>query len=67
MNNWIPVAQQLPPLGERFDAWTNRNERLANCGAYVGHWDEEFRRECMLLKGITHWMPIPKAPNEEKQ
>jgi hypothetical protein len=60
-DEWIPVKKSLPPMGKRFDAWAH-GEYTPNCGAYVGSWTDESRRETMLVKGTTHWKPIPSAP-----
>jgi hypothetical protein len=63
---WTSIEKSLPPLNTVFDAWTNRNERLADHGAYAGSWDDDFRYRTMKVRGITHWM-IPVAPNREQQ
>ena len=31
-DNWISVDNELPPLGEKFDAWSITEGRLANHG-----------------------------------
>ena len=63
MLGWISVTEELPPLNMRFDVWDNHHKkRLADHGAFTGPWDDDFRRECMLIKGYTHWMHIPEAP-----
>ena len=63
MLGWISVTEELPPLNMRFDVWDNHHKkRLADHGAFTGPWDDDFRRECMLIKGYTHWMYIPEAP-----
>lgn len=59
---WISVDDQLPPMGEPFDAWHASGERLADHGPYVGSWDEDFRRQVMRANNITHWMPRPAPP-----
>lgn len=64
MSEWISVKDELPPIGERFDAWTSRGDRLADHGAFVGSWDDDFRRDVMTVRGITHWMPLPAPPKE---
>lgn len=61
-DDWIPVKQRLPDIGQRFDAWMH-GRYSPDHGAYVGSWDDDFRRESMLLNGITHWKPLPKAPS----
>lgn len=61
MSDWIPVKQKLPEIGQRFDAWVH-GKYEPNCGAYVGSWSDEDRKATMLVKGITHWKPVPSAP-----
>ena len=61
---WISVEEKLPPMNERFDVWDKYHEcRLADHGAFVGQWDDDFRKDTMLIKGYTHWMPIPPPPS----
>lgn len=55
---WINTKEKLPALGERFLSYINGE--LIICGAYVGHWEDDFRRECMTLRGQHFWMPLPK-------
>lgn len=62
---WISIEKELPPLNLSFDAWHVSEGRVANMGAYVGHWDDDFRREVMLVKGFTHWMHKPGIPHGE--
>lgn len=59
---WISVDDELPPMGQHFDAWHVSGERLADHGPYVGSWDEDFRRQVMRANGITHWMVRPAPP-----
>lgn len=63
-SKWISVKDRLPEIGQPYDAWLATNTRVADCGPYIGPWNEDFRRECMLIKGITHWRPIPEGPKK---
>lgn len=60
-DGWIPTKHRLPNIGDRFDAWID-GRRIADHGAYIGSWTDDDRRSTMLMKGITHWRPIPSAP-----
>ena len=65
---WISVEEELPPMNEPFDVWDDYNKcRLADHGAFVGSWDDDFRKETMLIKGHTHWMALPEAPGNAQQ
>ena len=58
---WVSVEERLPELNQRFHAFVNSKIEY-NCGAYVGHWNESDMRKAMLIKGITHWMPVQIPP-----
>lgn len=63
---WIPVVEALPPLHVKFDVWDDYHKcRLADHGAYEGPWDDDFRRDTLLIHGYTHWMIVvpPVASN----
>lgn len=62
MCQWISIFDELPVLGQRYDAW-HYSGREANHGAYVGNWSEEDQRENMRLKGTLYWMALPEKPN----
>ena len=58
---WIPVTERLPPIGERYHA--NHYSGIEyNHAPFVGTWDDEFRREVMLVQGYTHWKPVDTPP-----
>lgn len=66
--SWIPVEKQLPALGQRV---------LATNGHFVGeayrHTVNGWQRPCQaydwqkVLGKVTHWQPLPQAPNEERR
>ena len=63
-DNWIKTEDELPALGQRFNAVIH-NKVTYDCGAYEGHWSDDDRRRTMLIKGITHWQPLLKLPAEK--
>lgn len=62
---WIPVSERVPDNGINFDAWHISGKRYADHGAFAGSTDEDFKREVMTINGITHWKPLPPAPDKE--
>lgn len=61
MSEWISVNDRLPEVGVSVLAWKP-------CGPFVGFYDGDTwmvttdqYNEC----GITHWMPLPKAPTPD--
>lgn len=61
---WTSVEKELPPMNQKFDVWDNHHKkRIADHGAFVGEWDDQFRKETMLIKGHTHWMLQPPPPS----
>ena len=49
---WISVMDKLPPLNVNFDVWDSYHKcRLADHGCFTGSWDDDFRRDTMLIKG----------------
>lgn len=64
---WISVEDEVPEIGQSFDAWNIRGERFPDHGAYVGHgWDKQGIKENMLIHSFTHWMPLPTPPEKEQ-
>lgn len=60
---WIPVSERLPEKYKSVIAWT-RNWELGEA-AYDGQtfrWPYDGHRA-----EVTHWMPMPEPPEEEKQ
>lgn len=66
--NWISAAEKMPPVGE----WLIVSGKKASnfdpivCEAsffgMLGH----TRDRCFVVVDITHWMPMPAAPEAEK-
>ena len=63
-NEWLTLSIDcMPKINQRFDAWVN-GRREPDCGPYIGGgWDKQFQFDCMSIKGITHWMPLPEPPS----
>ena len=72
MSNWISVSDKLPELHSE---WANVEPVLCiNCGVIhigcvlkctdgIALWYEvTSERWRWLLKGVTHWMPLPSLP-----
>ena len=62
---WIPVSERLPEKDGFYnvvmngDIWGEPDVWSAtSCGFYNGKWDEDGAT-------ITHWMPLPSAPDSE--
>lgn len=65
MMQWIPTEKQLPPENEdvlTLDRYGNiRNRRLSKLSGDI----LLFRPDGLApQKHITHWMPLPKAPQK---
>ena len=70
MPRWIPVKERLP------EAWwpvlglikfLDKDEPPAQQVLWYlgnGHWREVWRGD-MIESDVTHWMPLPKGPEEE--
>lgn len=63
MSEWISIEDDLPPIGDNFHG-AHYSGVHWNCGAFIGSWDDDFRREVMKLRGYSHWMHLQKHPNE---
>ena len=57
---WIPVTERLPEYGQRV---------IAHSGGVVAHtvhfcyfWNKDYDS----WQRVTHWMPLPEPPKEEK-
>lgn len=57
---WIPVTERLPEPG--VDVLAAYRDRHINMGTAGDDWLEEDIEYCY----ITHWMPLPEPPKEEK-
>ncbi|EIX9454460.1 DUF551 domain-containing protein [Klebsiella pneumoniae] len=77
---WIPVSERMPKMGEhqcyvlaadfKNHYWPNiPNTQVGVYGDWFGDgnpaWDDG-DGEDLHLKEVTHWMPLPAAPQEVK-
>lgn len=66
-NNWIPVSERLPEEGGRYWCYVEEQNSLGkshyqwNCS-----WNGEIWGGAMMYGRVTHWMPLPAAPQEVK-
>lgn len=61
MSEWIKVSGRLPEVGDDiFLCWCK--ERVGSCGYPVVL---KFDRELWDILDVTHWTPLPAAPEEE--
>nr|WP_240336234.1 DUF551 domain-containing protein [Klebsiella aerogenes] len=64
---WIPVSEQLPEEGGRYWCYVEEQNSLGkshyqwNCS-----WNGEIWGGAMMYGRVTHWMPLPNPPKEEK-
>ena len=58
-DDWISVKDRLPKNDDEVLVST----RLKNIG--IGWWDSYWRSD-LSVKEITHWMPMPAPPEEER-
>ena len=73
---WIPVEEMLPEEGKRCLLYTPCDGIIC-VGYYAGKDEWQHRHKWRLVtamrstqtltKKVTHWMPLPKAPKEEKE
>lgn len=66
---WIPVTERLPLYGQ--DVLATRvfgdGEKCQEIlMAHVAVWNEETGEKWWNATNITHWMPLPEPPKEEK-
>ncbi len=67
MNKWISVKDELPPIethiilyngdvifGLYSDDWHGKNYFTTNFEQFLG------------VEDVTHWMPLPEPPNEQR-
>ncbi|HFE8672409.1 TPA: DUF551 domain-containing protein [Klebsiella pneumoniae] len=64
---WIPVSERLPEEGGRYWCYVEEQNSLGkshyqwNCSWNKGAWSDK-----ALTGRVTHWMPLPNPPKEEK-
>lgn len=64
-NGWIPVSERMPEEGGRYWCYVEEQNSLGkshyqwNCSWNEGAWSDK-----ALTGRVTHWMPMPSAPQE---
>ena len=67
VSGWIPVSERLPEEGGRYWCYVEEQNSLGkshyqwNCSWNEGAWSDR-----ALTGRVTHWMPLPAAPQEVK-
>lgn len=67
VQGWIPVSERLPEEGGRYWCYVEEQNSLGkshyqwNCS-----WNGEIWGGAMMHGRVTHWMPLPAAPQEVK-
>ncbi len=65
VSGWIPVSERLPEEGGRYWCYVEEQNSLGkihyqwNCSWNGNAWSDN-----MLTGHVTHWMPLPAAPQE---
>ncbi len=74
---WIPVEERLPeenvtvlafnadPHAEKYVL--ARYRTVVYLGCYWCQFDQEYDSWCASCWKVTHWMPLPQPPKEEKK
>lgn len=66
-DTWIPVSERMPEEGGRYWCYVEEQNSLGkshyqwNCS-----WNGEIWGGAMMYGRVTHWMPLPAAPQEVK-
>ncbi|WP_343558462.1 DUF551 domain-containing protein [Klebsiella aerogenes] len=66
-DTWIPISERLPEEGGRYWCYVEEQNSLGkshyqwNCS-----WNGEIWGGAMMYGRVTHWMPLPAAPQEVK-
>ena len=67
-NKWVSVKDRMPKDGQDVLAYLNYGEetRIAPCNYYNGVWYDSVMNCVVVLQDVTHWMPLPEPPKEDK-
>ena len=67
--NWISVKDRLPDNEQDVLAYLNDGEetRIAPCNYTNGVWFDCVMNCVVVLRHVTHWMPLPEPPKEEER
>nr|EKV4192178.1 DUF551 domain-containing protein [Klebsiella michiganensis] len=57
-NRWIPVSERMPEKNGMYQVWNGKH--MAAHSFFFGSF------QCINPEQITHWMPLPAAPQEVK-
>lgn len=63
MTNWIKCSERLPEDGVGVLAWWSGGCVKALYDPRPKEW-KHYDYLDMRLSGVTHWQPLPEAPNE---
>jgi hypothetical protein len=72
MSEWISVKDQLPPPQTEV-LWWNKTahqagvsswEYMSHCENTMVYWGDAGN---VSIKNFTHWMPLPKPPEDAKE
>jgi hypothetical protein len=69
VNGWISVKDRLPEQDMQILAWSGGLGDIppfCTGGYELWNWSIKFSPNDCRLTGITHWMPLPEPPKEEK-
>ena len=67
-SQWVSVEDEVPEIGQSFDAWHDCDGRFPDHGPYVGHgWDKQSIKESLLIHSFTHWRLQPAPPPAKEQ
>ena len=65
-NGWISVKDELPKTNGTYLVYDGENVYSAEYekGRTVSEWTDDYEGYCDIE--VTHWMPLPKAPEDEE-
>lgn len=64
---WIPATERLPEDGFEVLVYTDRYGGRYEVAYYVPHLGAWYQNCALLIPNVTHWMPLPEAPKEDKK